>query len=280
MLISPTTFIPTAARGVVVELRRYGAHLHRGGPRHSVKRSARNLSITGTVAWAGVTALALAVGVLGVGGLVDLWHGPGSPVPDDPQVLAAPSALPAATGGGKAIGSGKVLTPSSMPGGALGGTAPAAKAGRVVPFVPTSIHLPSGATAKVLKESVRKDGTLDIPVDPGEVGWWTGGAEPGEPYGTVVVAGHVDSAAYGLGVMAEMLHIKPGQKVTLSLGGHQATYQVTGVTQVPKAVLAKGTDLFDQDVAGRLVLITCGGPFNRATHHYRDNVIAVATPVG
>jgi hypothetical protein len=279
MLISPTTFIPSAARGMVVDLRRYGAHLHRGGPRHSVRRSTRNLSVAGIAAWAGVTAVALAVGVLGVGGVLDLIHTTGSSVPDDPKVLIAGATLPAATGGGRALSSGRVLRPSQVPGGALGGPAPAAKAGRVVPFTPAAIHLPSGATAKVLKESVRKDGTLNIPVDPGEVGWWTGGAQPGEPYGTVVVAGHVDSAAYGLGVMSEMLHIRSGQKVVLSNGPHTITYQVTGVTEVTKAALAKGTDLFDQTVAGRLVLITCGGPFNRTTHHYRDNVIAVARPV-
>jgi hypothetical protein len=43
--------------------------------------------------------------------------------------------------------------------------------------------------------------------------------------------------------------------------------------------LAAGTDLFDQDVKHRLVMITCGGPFDRHTHRYRDNVVIVATPV-
>ena len=29
----------------------------------------------------------------------------------------------------------------------------------------------------------------------------------------------------------------------------------------------------------RLVLVTCGGPFNRTTGHYRDNIVVTAVPV-
>jgi hypothetical protein len=33
---------------------------------------------------------------------------------------------------------------------------------------------------------------------------------------------------------------------------------------------------FARDGAPRLTLITCGGPFDRATGHYRDNVVITA----
>jgi hypothetical protein len=29
----------------------------------------------------------------------------------------------------------------------------------------------------------------------------------------------------------------------------------------------------------RLVLVTCGGPYNRTTGHYRDNIVVTAVPV-
>jgi hypothetical protein len=32
-------------------------------------------------------------------------------------------------------------------------------------------------------------------------------------------------------------------------------------------------------VAGRLVLVTCGGPFDASTGNYLDNIVAFAVPV-
>jgi len=34
-----------------------------------------------------------------------------------------------------------------------------------------------------------------------------------------------------------------------------------------------------QQVAARLAVVTCCGPFNPATHHYLDNIIVYAVPV-
>jgi hypothetical protein len=36
---------------------------------------------------------------------------------------------------------------------------------------------------------------------------------------------------------------------------------------------------FARDGRVRLTLITCGGPFDRRTRHYRDNVVVTAEPV-
>jgi hypothetical protein len=35
---------------------------------------------------------------------------------------------------------------------------------------------------------------------------------------------------------------------------------------------------FARDGAVRLTLITCGGPFDQDTRHYRDNVVVTAVP--
>jgi hypothetical protein len=45
-----------------------------------------------------------------------------------------------------------------------------------------------------------------------------------------------------------------------------------------KAVLPAAS-IFSQHVAARLAIVTCGGPFDAATHHYLDNIIAYAVPV-
>lgn len=236
--------------------------------------------------WLMVTGLGLAVGAVGAGGLKNLLEDP----PADPDAVAlagGPVASGAPDQAGtdpKALRAGRVVTPSAVPDGtALNGRAPAAKVAQekdYVPFRPTSIRLPSGRLAAVQKAGVHADGALDVPGNPDRVGWWTGGAQAGEPYGSMVLAGHVDSATFGLGVLAEMLDMRVGQKLKVSNGKHAQGYRVQSIRKLPKAKLAAGTDLFDQDVKHRLVMITCGGPFDPATHRYRDNVVIVAQPVG
>jgi len=58
--------------------------------------------------------------------------------------------------------------------------------------------------------------------------------------------------------------------------GSSVGYVVTDVTQVPKAELP--ADVWARDGEPRLVLITCGGAFDSAAGHYRDNVVASARP--
>ena len=156
---------------------------------------------------------------------------------------------------------------------------PARDAGGPPPFVPARITLPSGRQAAVAAADTADDGSLLVPVDPSRVGWWTGGGRPGDPYGSVVLAGHVDSRAYGLGVFAELARARPGDEVTLDAGDRSARYRVVSLRRVPKARLAADTDAFDQSGPARLVLITCGGAFDPATHRYADNVVVVAEPV-
>jgi Sortase domain len=264
----------------------------RHGKLHQIIRHGRPRPRYVTAAsWLAVSAFGLAVGTLGVGGLMDLFGGKGV----GSEAVAASGPLPALVGLPALVQNGptgsartrlqdaRVVAPDEIPNGlALTGGAPsalAAKARDYSPFVPTSMRLPSGRLAPIVPVSVHSDGSLEIPADPDRVGWWTGGAQAGEPYGGIVLAGHVDSAQYGIGVLAEMLTMRPGQELKLADGLHGQRYRIETVVKLPKAELAAGTDLFDQNLKHRLVMITCGGPFDRKTHRYRDNVVLVATPV-
>ena len=51
-------------------------------------------------------------------------------------------------------------------------------------------------------------------------------------------------------------------------------YRVTARRELGKAALP--ADLFATDGPPRLVLVTCGGRFDRTTRHYTDNVIVYA----
>lgn len=146
--------------------------------------------------------------------------------------------------------------------------------------MPTSLTLPSGDLAAVDPAGVGADGVLEVPSDPSRVGWWTGGALAGEPFGSIVLAGHVDSREYGIGVMVGLLDVGLGDQVVLGDGVHARRYQVSAITQVAKSRLAADTEAFRQDVDHRLVLITCVGAYDRAAGGYPDNLVVIADEIG
>jgi Sortase domain len=181
---------------------------------------------------------------------------------------------------GNATASGPATSPGVLPAASL----PAASAGTDIParpavFVPARVVLPDGTSAPVVPVGLHDDGSLVIPDDVRTVGWWTGGSKAGEAYGSVVIAGHVDSAIRGIGVFAQLRHLSPGQVVGLVAGAQQARYRIISATQVPQAQISQDAGIFAVDGDPRLVLITCGGPFDPVRHRYQDNLVVVATPL-
>jgi hypothetical protein len=152
-------------------------------------------------------------------------------------------------------------------------------AGQRVPFVPTTIVLPSGHTAPVSPSGVLPDGSLVIPDRPDQVGWWDGGARAGDALGSLVIAGHVDSRTFGLGILAELKWVKAGSVIEVRAGSERQRYQVYQAVQVSQQSLATDDEFFRQDGPHRLVVITCGGPFDRSRHRYLDNYIVLARPI-
>jgi hypothetical protein len=157
-------------------------------------------------------------------------------------------------------------------GGAEQGAAPPAPPAPVV-----GVRLPGDRTATVVPVTATQ-GALAVPDDPSVLGWWSTGARPGAGVGSVVVDGHVDSARDGLGVFAALRALTVGQRVeVVDQAGRRWSYRVTGRRSYPKTALAD-SDVFDQSVSERLVLVTCGGVFDRVTRHYADNVVVYARP--
>jgi len=150
-------------------------------------------------------------------------------------------------------------------------------------FAPSSITLHLNgvnvASASIATIDTRDSGELSLPPDPGQVGWWQSGALSGDAFGSVVLAGHIDSRDRGIGFFVRLLRVQPGDEVVLSDGTYQQRYRVVSTRNVPKASLATGTDTFSQRVPARLVLLTCTGPFNPKTH-YPDNLVVTAEPIG
>jgi LPXTG-site transpeptidase (sortase) family protein len=146
-------------------------------------------------------------------------------------------------------------------------------------FVPERLTLPGGADAAVLPAQT-VDGELKVPTNVEHVGWWDGSADAGDPFGSTVIAGHVDSATQGIGFFARLLRIKVGAEVTVRGSGHELTYKVISVQTVAKRALASDSAAFAQTGPHRLVLITCTGTYHRDRGGYDRNLVVIGAPLG
>ncbi|GAA1478344.1 hypothetical protein GCM10009623_27900 [Nocardioides aestuarii] len=210
---------------------------------------------------------------------------------EEPPVASAPPP-PAATSEPARVGPGRVLERSRpRPGDAPGtsgpsGGAPSAATGRRLPrqwpdFRPTALSLGAaayGATAPVEPVSV-VGRALELPADADRVGWWRGGARAGTPYGTVVVAGHLDTTTDPAGYLVALTALRPGDRVVLSAPRRRQAYEVVRNYLLPSADLSARSDLFEQRRPHRLLLVTCGGPYDRVRGRYLDNRVVEAVPV-
>jgi hypothetical protein len=163
------------------------------------------------------------------------------------------------------------------PGGPAGHPADPAPPADVVP--PARLVVPdAGVDAPVDPVGVTRDGLMELPVDVRRVGWYRFGPAPGEPEGSAVLAGHVDSWDQGVGALGRLRAVQPGQQVEVTdAAGSTTRWQVVTRRLVVKSGLPL-PELFTRGGPPRLVLLTCGGPFDERTRSYRDNLVVVAEP--
>ena len=143
---------------------------------------------------------------------------------------------------------------------------------------PTALAIPALRVQATVVPVDSSGEILGVPADPAQVGWWTGSAPPGAASGTVVIDGHIDSATTGPGAFYQLadLHIDDLLIITTTTGDRR-NYAVTGRRTYLKAN-GLPLDLFATTGPPRLVLITCGGSFDRSTGSYSHNIVVFATP--
>jgi hypothetical protein len=166
------------------------------------------------------------------------------------------------------------------------GTVPTLGAGAQSPVAdivsPNRIEIPKiHANAPIVPVGTTPDGELEVPLNPKVVGWWHYGAKPGATVGTAILAGHINYAGV-TGEMAEIGRLNPGDKVYVfgrqnANAKHEVRFTVTGVRTYHKTRLPY-QKIFDQKSIGRIVIVTCGGPFDAATGNYLDNIVVFAVP--
>lgn len=196
----------------------------------------------------------------------------------------------AADSGGDVQVTSSVSTPApSTPGtpGATGTAGAGSAAARIPPFrsartyrevaVPVRIRVPAARIdTRLQRVGLAKDGTISPPKGWTEAGWYDQGPRPGQQ-GPAVIVGHVDSRS-GPAVFFRLAELRRGDAVLVERAdGTTATFRVTGRRQFPKDAFP-AEQVYSPTLRTSLILITCGGAFDSATGHYRDNVIVTAVP--
>ncbi|HST65732.1 MAG TPA: class F sortase [Mycobacteriales bacterium] len=154
-------------------------------------------------------------------------------------------------------------------------------AGTTVRPAPVEVELPSiGVRTKVDPVGVDEQGDLQIPEDVADIGWYRFGPRPGDPAGSAVFSGHVDSAEQGQGAFYRLRELDPGDKVVVRTGdGKARTYRVVSREEWPKSEVPLER-IFARGGAARITLVTCGGGFREDIRSYQDNIAVTAVPDG
>ena len=145
------------------------------------------------------------------------------------------------------------------------------------PPAPRRIDVPSlGIDAPVVPVGVESDGNIFVPEDVSVIGWYQGSRAPAEQLGNTVLIGHVDSRTQGKGAFFDLRIAEVGAEIALTDDdGAESVWQVTGRRTFEKTAIPMD-DINQYYGERRLLLITCGGEFDRAAGRYESIVIVQA----
>ena len=156
--------------------------------------------------------------------------------------------------------------------------AEAERVGSVVPEAPERLRLPGTGPLPVLAVGTRSNGVLDVPDDVTRLGWWEGGSRIGDPFGSVLVAGHVDSTTQGLGPAAVLLEVDAGQDVVVRTASRTTRYEIRSRRIIAREDLARYPEVYAPSGPARLVLVTCAPPFVASQDGYQNLAVVTAVP--
>jgi LPXTG-site transpeptidase (sortase) family protein len=143
---------------------------------------------------------------------------------------------------------------------------------------PASLTVPTmELTEPLIPLGIQSDGTMEVPEDYGDVGWFTGGGLPGG-VGPTVIAGHVDSRS-GPAVFFRLGEMVVGDRFSVAgVDGTNFDYEVYKVEDHAKAEFPT-VDVFGATMTDEVRLITCGGVYDDLIGRYTDNLVVFASRV-
>jgi Sortase domain len=224
---------------------------------------------SGGTPWGGLPA----PGDAGSSGLDSPWHDRRGPFRW--WVVAIGLFVTAAVVLGIAVHAERSLPGPLYPGGS---TAAAPKATPVARSLPTALSIPAiGLKVPLSQLGLNPGGTVQVPTNFQEPGWYRYGPSPGQ-LGSAVILGHVDSYQ-GPAVFFRLRTLRPGDQVVVALAdGVTAHFVVRRVTMYSKSQFPTVLVYGSHGYSG-LQLVTCGGVFDTKTRHYLSNVVVYTSLV-
>ena len=143
---------------------------------------------------------------------------------------------------------------------------------------PVSLTIPLiGVKTNLITLGLASGGEMQVPSSTTVAGWYTGSPRPGD-IGSSIIVGHIDSTT-GPGVFYRLSELKRGDDIFVKRAdGTTAEFRVTANQTYQKDHFPTGT-VYGPTPDAELRLITCGGAFDSATHHYLSNIVVYATQV-
>jgi LPXTG-site transpeptidase (sortase) family protein len=107
---------------------------------------------------------------------------------------------------------------------------------------PYTLRIPRiGVDAPVAPIQSNEERILEPPRDPGIAGWWSDGAAPGEPQGSVLVVGHTVRNK-GKGVFNDMGDLSGGDAIEVAGSDSTLTYRVRSIDVLSKDEVARSAE--------------------------------------
>ena len=129
----------------------------------------------------------------------------------------------------------------------------------------------------VEKVGVDEYGTLQLPVNAWDGGWYRWGPVPGAP-GDAVIEGHAGYPKQPL-MFGKLATLQPGDKIVVVLAdGSRQLFLVASMGTVPAGSAPAGLGSFSG--RPRLTLVTCTGHFDKKNFWYSDRLLLEATYAG
>ena len=145
--------------------------------------------------------------------------------------------------------------------------------------VPVRLRIPSlGIHGDVRPVGMSDATTMQVPEDISVVGWFDRSALPIAEAGNTVLVGHRDGETDPNGVFRRLGDIGQGDAITVrDHSGRRIDYEVTHVDVLHDEVFARvAPDIFRTSGPHRLVLVTCGGTYDKDKGGYQANVVVMA----
>jgi len=146
---------------------------------------------------------------------------------------------------------------------------------------PVALTIPLiGVQTKLMYLGLNSNGELQVPPLSmvAVAGWYTGSPRPGA-IGSAIIVGHIDSYK-GLGVFYRLRTLRRGDRIYVRRAdGTLVEFRVTSVQTYLKDHFPT-EDVYGPVPDAELRLITCGGAWDPAIHHYLSNLVVYAAEVG